>query len=230
MHPVMYAKKEVARLRHVGQIGVVVLPPRTETYPEGRPDFQPGIVHLRPELSALPDVPDDESRYVEIAWQARTYLRPGEVVIMDTTSPRGLVPKRLERSDAVKPTERSIALRKLGLNEGQFHSEAGEALLHPVEMAIRDNVLRADYESKGAPTIDGERRWAPRVEAQETDDGVLVIDQLFRQKIVLFTPYNDDTARNAAVTRSRTAHRESWRSNSIPLSARDCTSTGRSRW
>jgi hypothetical protein len=194
MHPVTYAQLEVARLRYVGEIGVVVLPPRKDI----------GIVHLRPELSALQNVPDDKSRYVEIAWEGRMYLRPGEVVVMQTTSPRGLVAKRLERSVAVSQGERSIALGMLGLSEGQFHSEAAEALKDPVEIAIRDYVLRAEYASKGSPTIEGERRWTPRVATQETDDGVLVTDQLYRQKIVLFTPRTDDTVRNAAAQRART--------------------------
>ncbi len=203
MHPVEYAKEEVARLRHVGEIGVVVLPPRTRVYPPDSPGFRPGIVHLRPDLSAL-QVPDDESRYVEIEWQERTYLRPGELVVMETTSPRGLVPKRLERSLAVSPAERSIALGKLGLREGEFVPEAVDALSPPVERAIRDYVLRAEYESKGAPTIEGERRWTPRVAAQATDDGILVVDQLYGKKIVLFTPLTIDTARTAPAIRSRT--------------------------
>jgi hypothetical protein len=204
VHPRMYAQLEAARIQHIGEIGVVVLPPRTRVYPPYEPGFRPGIVHLRPDLSALQNVTDDESRYVEIAYSERTYLRPGEVVVMQTTSPRGLVPKRLDRSVSVSQGERSIALRKVGLKEGQFEPEAVEALLGPVERAITGYVLRAEYESKGSPTIEGGRRWTPRVATQETDDGVLVIDQLYRQKIVLFTPRTDDTVRNAAAQRART--------------------------
>jgi hypothetical protein len=214
------AREEVERLSLIGRLGVVVVPPRA-TMPWKKDEYFPGVVHLRhdayPAAGRLePPSAEAESAparviqaatrgepFVKIAWEGGTYLRTGEVVVITTTTPRGVL---AERSLPVTEGERSWAFRMLGIAKPSYYRpEAGSRLGD----AIAATIARINPATE-----------TPRLETMETEDGVVVIDhegghyrgeQGFGtpgKKIVLFAPLtselSSDHVRVAEERRRRT--------------------------
>jgi hypothetical protein len=89
------SKDEQARMEKIGAVGVVVIPPRPLTG-RGRP--RPGVMRIRGDAfsaagRAVP--PQGVLEYTKLAYTQHTFLRPGEVVMVNETEPTGVVVNRL---------------------------------------------------------------------------------------------------------------------------------------
>jgi hypothetical protein len=170
-----YARDEKTRLEKLGRLGVVVVPPRPNT---GRGDQQMGAVRLRRDAYTAAGRTDpqqpDAGEYVKVAWEARTYLRPGEVVMIKGTTNTGMTVERVGPSLPVGDDERKAAEGMLGLRKGEYEAEAVAALGGSVADAIA-------WGMKDEP---------PPLKLTHSEDGVLVSEE-DGTKLILFGPHND---------------------------------------
>jgi len=224
------AEEEVERLGLIGRVGVVVLPPRA-TLPWRSDDYFPGVIRLRhdayaatgraepeeepPEspVAAIKRAAMGDEPFVRIAWQKGTFLRTGEVVLITSTSPRGVIANRIGtfpgRTLPVNQGERSWAMSMVGIDKpANFVPEAAALLREHVDGAI------GRVAPPGKPIFFEDRVMYPPgdLEATDTEDGVLVTDRRYGKagtKILLFTPLVSELAANAVQTaearRKRTA-------------------------
>lgn len=168
----VYARDEISRVARIGQVGVVIVPPRPLS---GQRQVRLGVVRLRHDANSAvgradPN-PTGTADYVRIVWQPQTYLRPGEVVMVNSTTAYGLTVSRLGPELAVARDERAAALRLLGITEPEYDPEAAALLWSYVWSAV-------NWELKNEP---------PPLQLSSSENGVLV-SQADGKKIVLFTP------------------------------------------
>jgi hypothetical protein len=132
--------------------------------------------------------PQGVLEYTKLAYTQHTFLRPGEVVMVNETEPTGVVVNRLGPELAVSDQERQTALQMLGIKENEYEPEAGEFLIPYVWNAI--NVLRDEP-----------------LKASESEDGVLV-SHADGSKLVLFAPLTPGDWRAGAKRRDRVGARK----------------------
>jgi hypothetical protein len=170
-----YAREEKGRLEKLGRLGVVVVPPRPNT---GRGDLQMGAVRLRrdayPAAGRTDPQQPDAGEYVKVAWEARTYLRPGEVVMIKGTTNAGMTVERVGPALPVGEDERKAAEGMLGLRKGEYEAEAVAALGGSVGSAVA-------WGMKDEP---------PPLKLTHSEDGVLVSEE-DGTKLILFGPHSD---------------------------------------
>jgi hypothetical protein len=168
----------------------VVVPPRA-TQP-GSDQFSPGVVRLRhdaypavgrlepkrPEPDTLSGVisraAGGDEPFVKIAWEDQTYLRAGEVVLIFSTSSRGVLAHRIGRGPMSLPVsrdERTWAFGMLGIEKPEyFHPEAA-AGLYDVVFNVANALLPIQFPGPAGSTP------VSQVEVIESEDGVIVVDQ-----------------------------------------------------
>ena len=205
------ARDEVERLNLIGRLGVVVVPPRA-TQPWKPDEFFPGVMRLRhdaywaagrlepprPVADTLSDVVSKaaggDEPLVKIAWEEQTYLRAGEVVLIFSTSARGVLAHRFGTGPMSLPVsrdERTSAFGMLGIEKPEyFHPEAAE-MLYPAVLAAANDVLPPQFVpgTAGSPPTS-------RAEVIETEDGVIVVDHRLGgppgTRIALFAPLTSE--------------------------------------
>ena len=182
-----FARAEQARMEQVGHVGVVVIPPRPDS---GLGKRRAGVARIRKDAYAAVGRKDPGvtggNEYVQLVWKARTYLRPGEVVMMTSTKSHGLVVESLGPSLPVSKDERKSALQVLGIKEDEYQPEAAEALWPHVWGAV-------NWYMKDEP---------PPVQLSSSEDGVLVSEN--GKKLILFTALTDLDWMGAYFRRDRT--------------------------
>jgi hypothetical protein len=113
--------------------------------------------------------------FVEIAWEEQTYLRAGEVVLIFSTSARGVLAHRFGTGPVSLPVsrdERTRAFGMLGIEKPEsFEPEAADMHYGALWSAAND-ILPPQF----VPGTAGSPQ-APRVEVIKTEDGVIVIDR-----------------------------------------------------
>jgi hypothetical protein len=182
------SKDEQARIEKIGAVGVVVVPPRTRS---GRGDARPGVMRIRGDAysAAGRAVPQQGIlEYTKLAYTQHTFLRPGEVVMVNETEPTGVVVDRLGPELGVSAEERQAGLKMLGIKENEYEPEAGEFLYPYVSNALA--VLRDEP-----------------LKITESEDGVLV-SHADGSKLVLFAPLTPGDWRAGAKRRDRVGARK----------------------
>ena len=181
------ARDEQARVGKIGHVGVVIVPPRPAT---GQGQTRPGVARVRHDAYAAVGRADPEptgaERYVQILWEPRTFLRPGEVVMVSSTTASGLEVERLGPSLAVATDERTFALQLLSIKEPEYQPEAAETLWPSVWGAVNSYL-------KDEP---------PPLQLSSSEDGVLVSES-DGKKLVLFAPLTDSGRKGAELRRDR---------------------------
>lgn len=177
--------EELERMEWIGQLLVVIVPPRP---PTGKGRLRIGMARLRHDAYAAAGRADPRPsatpEYVQIGWEPQTYLRPGEVVMVRSTTSSGLVVDRVGASLPVVQDERDSALRLLGVKEDEYRPEIVETLGPLVQDAVA-----------------GGMRYEPPLKLVFSEDGVLVSEK-DGTKLVLFT-FTDFDFVGAGIRRER---------------------------
>jgi hypothetical protein len=182
------AKAEQERMGMIGQVGVVIVPPRTRS---GRGRARPGVVRTRDDAYTAAGRAAPQQGlgvYAKLSYQQHMFLRPGEVVMISEIEPTGVVVERLGPELSVGIGERQTAMQMLGIKENEYEPEAGEVLFPYVSNAL--GVLRDEP-----------------LKLSESEDGVLV-SHADGTKLVLFAPLTPGDWRAGATRRDRVGARK----------------------
>lgn len=153
--------REQENLGLVGRLGIVVLAPPLAP-PGESPRTQPGVVKLRHDIYATtsrqdPD-PSGKARYVEIENDAKTPLRVGQVVLLESTSRASALGRFQVRPfspstapQRVRHDESNDALRALGYDAANFRigPQSGDSL----DGLTVENLLPLVAQALGPPLI-----------------------------------------------------------------------------
>ena len=181
------AQQEQARMRQIGHVGVVIVPP---SFSRRRGAASHGVIRLRhdayPAVGRTDPAPTGAQDYMKIIWEPGLFLRPGEVVIVSSTSPNGLRVERLGPALAVAKDERTSAFQLLRFTEAEYEPELAQELVEVVWFALNS-------EMKNEP---------PPLQLTPSEDGVLV-SEANGKKLVLFTRVTSDGLKGVRLRRDR---------------------------